>query len=92
MQIDLLKGSLLCTLEHGEMHYMTGREDLDAPRFCRHIIFKVILKVKPIYVIRHHWLVLKFGNNILFYTIWSLECYIYDKPYDRLNLKWPKVA
>ena len=25
---------------------------------------------KPIYVIRHHWLVLKFGNNILF-TLYS---------------------
>ena len=60
MQIDMLQGSLLCTLEHGEMHYMTGREDLDAPRFCRHIIFKVMLCAMPIYVIRHHWLVLRF--------------------------------
>ena len=60
MQIDLLQGSLLCTLEHGEMNYMTGREDLDAPRFCRHVIFKVMLCAMPIYVIRHHWLVLKF--------------------------------
>ena len=60
MQIDLLKGSLLCTLEHGEMHYMIGREDWDAPRFCRHVIFKVMLCAMPIYVIRHHWLVLKF--------------------------------
>ena len=60
MQIDLLQGSLLSTLEHGEMHYMTGREDLDARRFCRHISFKVMLRAKPIYVIRHHWLVLRF--------------------------------
>ena len=60
MQIDLLQGSLLCTLEHGEMHYITEREDLDARRFCRHISFKVMLRAKPIYVIRHHWLVLKF--------------------------------
>ena len=42
------------------MHYMTGREDLDARRFCQHIIFKVMLCAMPIYVIRHHWLVLRF--------------------------------
>ena len=34
MQIDMLQGSLPCTLEHEEMQYMTEREDLDAPRFC----------------------------------------------------------
>ena len=47
---------------------MTGRGDLDARRFCRHISFKVMLRTKPIYVIRHHWLVLRFGNNIPVYT------------------------